>query len=268
MATAQILNCIVWDEPVRPRQQGIQCDGCFRWNHRICNTGISQEVYRAAVRDGTEIDWQCAVCTHADSVGSVADPSSYMEAPNLTFADSVADPSSYMELEAPNVTFADHAEPQPDAESTRIEDPDESQADNDAANQYTDHEESSLLDPAPAETSSSFALTYEIVESSSKKGRPKLIDSHGFTFTLHRRRGVVTDWQCSVRPKSNPCRATVRQRGDQFLSGNHLHNHQAKVGALTAAKISVQVKAKAVEDIFKPAPAIIDEVTLQLYNLR
>ena len=39
MASAQILNCIVCDEPVRLRQQAIQCDGCFRWNHRICNTG-------------------------------------------------------------------------------------------------------------------------------------------------------------------------------------------------------------------------------------
>ena len=39
MASAQILNCMVCDEPVRPRQQAIQCDGCFRWNHRICNTG-------------------------------------------------------------------------------------------------------------------------------------------------------------------------------------------------------------------------------------
>ena len=39
MVSAQILNCMVCEEPVRPRQQAIQCDGCFRWNHRICNTG-------------------------------------------------------------------------------------------------------------------------------------------------------------------------------------------------------------------------------------
>ena len=39
MATAQILNCIVCHELVWPRQQAVQCDGCFRWNHRMCNTG-------------------------------------------------------------------------------------------------------------------------------------------------------------------------------------------------------------------------------------
>ena len=33
MATAQIINCLVCMEPVRPRQQGVQCDGCFRWSH-------------------------------------------------------------------------------------------------------------------------------------------------------------------------------------------------------------------------------------------
>ena len=196
--------------------------------------GISQEAYRAAVRDGKELDWQCAVCSSPDSF---------------------ADPSTYLS-EAPEPSFVDHEDSQPDAESTRLEDPEEFS---------TDHEESSLHDPTPAETSSTFAVTYEIVENSSKRGWPKLIDSQGYSYTLQRRRGIVTDWQCSVRPKVNPCRATVRQRGDQFQSGIHAHNHQAQVGALTAAKITAQVKAKAVEDVFKPAPAIVDEVTIILY---
>ena len=78
---------------------------------------------------------------------------------------------------------------------------------------------------------------------------------------MQRQRGEVTDWQCTVRPKMNPCRATVRQRGrGDFEPGKNLHNHQAQVGASTAAKITAQVKAMAVEDIFRPAPAIIDEV--------
>jgi len=67
MATAQIIHCIACKEPVRPRQQGLQCDGCFRWNHRVCNTGISLEVYRAAVREGAEIEWRCEFCQHPDA---------------------------------------------------------------------------------------------------------------------------------------------------------------------------------------------------------
>ena len=45
MATAQLINCIVCNEPVRPRQQGVQCDGCFRWNHRVCNTGKLSSIF-------------------------------------------------------------------------------------------------------------------------------------------------------------------------------------------------------------------------------
>ena len=75
MASAQIINCIVCKEPVRPRQQGLQCDGCFRWNHRVCNTGISLEVYRAAVNEGAEIEWQCEFCQHPDADGTMEDVS-------------------------------------------------------------------------------------------------------------------------------------------------------------------------------------------------
>ena len=99
--------------------------------------------------------------------------------------DSYADPSSYLESGALELTI-DHEESHPDAESTRTENPEESQPD--VENQYSnDQEESSLHDPTPAETSSSFAVTYEIVENSSKRGRPKMIDSQGYSYTLQRR---------------------------------------------------------------------------------
>ena len=55
-------NCIHCQHPVRAKQQGIQCDGCLKWNHRTCNTGISQQQYRAAVRAGAEILWFCPLC--------------------------------------------------------------------------------------------------------------------------------------------------------------------------------------------------------------
>ena len=86
----------------------------------------------------------------------------------------------------------------------------------------------------------------------------------GYCYSIQRQRGEVTDWQCSVRPKVNPCRAIVRQHGDHFQRGNHIHNHQAQVGALMSAKITSHVKAKAVEDILKSAPAIVDEVIILL----
>ena len=54
--------CNVCNFPVRPRQEGLQCEGCFRWQHRTCHTGISRAQYRAAVLSGEGIDWSCQVC--------------------------------------------------------------------------------------------------------------------------------------------------------------------------------------------------------------
>ena len=55
--------CAECYKPVRPRQEGLQCDGCFTWQHRTCNTGILQREYREAVKSGQEIDWHCKNCT-------------------------------------------------------------------------------------------------------------------------------------------------------------------------------------------------------------
>lgn len=102
-----------------------------------------------------------------------------------------ANPSSYLESEAPELTFADLIQSQPDADSTQIK------------NEHSvDPIESSLHDPTPGEQPSSFAITYEIAENRSKRGRPKLIDSQGYTYNQQTTRGLVTDWQCSTGPKS------------------------------------------------------------------
>ena len=44
------------------RQEGLLCDGCNRWNHRTCNTGVSRTQYREAIRNDVDIDWQCKDC--------------------------------------------------------------------------------------------------------------------------------------------------------------------------------------------------------------
>ena len=103
---------------------------------------------------------------------------------------------------------------------------------------------------------------FKLVEDSTKRGRVKLVDSRGYTFNVKRRRVTATDWQCTSRPASNPCRATVVQHGDTFQPSLRSHNHPAQVGAALAAIVSAKVKAKAVQDLFKPAPVIVDEVSI------
>ena len=70
----------------------------------------------------------------------------------------------------------------------------------------------------------------------------------------------VVYWQCLVRPKGNPCKALVMERSGGFQSNSTCHNHQPAAGAATAAENMVAVKAEAIRDLFKPAPAIVNEV--------
>lgn len=103
-------------------------------------------------------------------------------------------------------------------------------------------------------------VTYEIVADGTKRGREKLVDSLGYAYNVKERGKVTTYWQCTVRPKGNPCKATVKQTNGEFVPGKNGHSHPADVGALLAAKISTIVKRKAVDQLFKPASAIVEEV--------
>lgn len=79
-----------------------------------------------------------------------------------------------------------------------------------------------------------------------------MVDSLGYTYNVKERGKVTTYWQCTVRPKGSQCRATVKQTGGEFVP--------ADVGALLAAKIRTSVKRKAVDELFRPATAIVEEV--------
>ena len=105
MASAQIINCIVCKEPVRPRQQGLQCDGCFRWNHRVCNTGISLEAYRAAVNEGAEIEWQCEFCQHPDADSTMEDVSLPDPPPAESSLEDSAVDSDLLPQQPPETTY-------------------------------------------------------------------------------------------------------------------------------------------------------------------
>lgn len=125
----------------------------------------------------------------------------------------------------------------------------------------SDHLEDSIGDATIHECPvGEFTVTYKIVEQGSKRGKVKLIASNGYTYNIKSRGVNVVYWQCSVRPKVNPCKALVIERSGTFQSNSTSHNHQPATGAATAAEIMVEVKAEAMKDLFKPAPAIVNEV--------
>ncbi|KAK3732870.1 hypothetical protein QZH41_011442, partial [Actinostola sp. cb2023] len=101
-----------------------------------------------------------------------------------------------------------------------------------------------------------------IVEEATQRNKRKLIDRLGFTYNVKSKRTYATYWQCTVRPKGNPCRASVTERDGDFTPGSSDHNHTTQPGTLLANQIVKEVKLKAVVDKFKPASAIVEEVLL------
>jgi hypothetical protein len=35
--------CVVCDQEVQPRHHALECESCFQWQHRLCNTGESEQ---------------------------------------------------------------------------------------------------------------------------------------------------------------------------------------------------------------------------------
>ena len=103
-------------------------------------------------------------------------------------------------------------------------------------------------------------VTFQLVEEGSKRRKTKLVDSLGYSYNVRSKRSYATYWQCTVRPRGNACKATVIQQDGTFQAGANAHNHSSEPGAVTAAKIVKLVKEKALEDKFKPASAIVEEV--------
>lgn len=141
------------------------------------STGISQEAYRAAVRDDIEIDWHCAACAALESSEREDDlmvPDSPPTSPPLPASVSPtapAPPSSPLQ-----------ASPAPTAASP-ISD-------------------ISLEDPDPAQVEvQPYQLTFSVVDDATLKRKRKLVDNDGYTYNVKRQCVNTTHWQCTVRPK-------------------------------------------------------------------
>uniref|UniRef100_K1QFE7 FLYWCH-type domain-containing protein n=1 Tax=Magallana gigas TaxID=29159 RepID=K1QFE7_MAGGI len=81
-------------------------------------------------------------------------------------------------------------------------------------------------------------------------------------------RGESTYWWCSVRPKEDRCKATIIQKGNNFLPGHQLHNHPAKTGSHIAAVITRDVKKQAKANIFRAARTIVEEIMVENCDLK
>ena len=53
--------CVHCRSVVRPRQQALECDACKRWQHRLCDSNVSEARYRDACAVG-RLRWLCSEC--------------------------------------------------------------------------------------------------------------------------------------------------------------------------------------------------------------
>lgn len=71
-------------------------------------------------------------------------------------------------------------------------------------------------------------------------------------------------WRCSVRNKVYAtCSAIMDQTGEDFCKITTTQPSPKSRGIDLAFKITTQVKAKCKEDLYRPAPDIVDEVLMQ-----
>jgi hypothetical protein len=79
-------------------------------------------------------------------------------------------------------------------------------------------EESSIQDPPIGNIVVDHApVTYKIVDEGTKRRKICLLDSIGFSYNIHSKRSYATYWQCTVRPKGNPCKASVIEKNGAYI---------------------------------------------------
>ena len=199
---------------VRPRQEALQCAGCNRWQHRVCQTGITRQDYRRLVKGELEpLEWFCCIC----SILQDDQPNQHSDY-GPPAAESSTTSEGQEELPAEDRNFN---------VSLPIDDVREEPM------------ETSLPVDIPVEVLDDQPTTFEVLPSASRRGCDLLADSHGYTYCIKRSTSSSTSWRCSQYGKK--CLATDSQRDQSFERGPRPHNHDGDPGARLRCKTRAMV---------------------------
>ncbi|KAK4322537.1 hypothetical protein Pmani_006717 [Petrolisthes manimaculis] len=84
--------CTVCKKSCKDSQQCLQCDNCNRWQHRTCNTGISEDYYHQ-LSQMDDFPWNCSNCSPNTSDSTL--PSQGPDAESTRLQASTAANSNY-----------------------------------------------------------------------------------------------------------------------------------------------------------------------------
>ena len=272
------------------------CTRCLRWQHRTCRTQITFNEYRSAQRNKQTIQWKCEQCSSLDDI--FPDPmlnstTVYYDGRSPEHMDiSESSIDSVSETTIPTTalstfTIAHNAlriaenasTPEVSGNTTYpIDDPTSfanrpcididhmTQQDMDTIVIPEPIEESSLESIAPMDIASSDELEeFQVIEGSSQRGKKKLVDSKGYTYTVKRESAKSVLWRCSVRSKGNVCGYTIGFNHTTLVyTVNGAHSHPPPTGAATELRVRRDIRTKAIADVFRPACVIVNEVMTDL----
>ena len=106
-------------------------------------------------------------------------------------------------------------------------------------------------------------LTFEILPVVSDRMKPKLVDSHNYTYNIKGQLKDGTNWQCSVRNKETYCKDMVKQKGSQFTHSPQPYTCMPQAPTLPAAKARAQITKEAMTHRFQLAATIVNQTRLE-----
>ncbi|XP_022083893.1 uncharacterized protein LOC110975606 isoform X1 [Acanthaster planci] len=104
---------------------------------------------------------------------------------------------------------------------------------------------------------------YRLLQSSSQRCRPRLVDSQGYTYNIKRVRQKVVDWQCTVRNKKMHCPVYLKESQGVITPGPHQHIHSPEPGAVVKSLVKAEIRTRAVENLALPTKDIVSQVLMQ-----
>ena len=106
-----------------------------------------------------------------------------------------------------------------------------------------------------------FQLEFTVLPASSERGKDKLFDNQGYSFSQEKKsRAGTKRWRCIQKC----CKCIVLEDiATGKFSQLRTHNHPMKPGNLKNAQIVTKVKTQAAQDLFKGGKHIVDEVLRQ-----